>query len=508
VIETTTTQAYPGAVFRATDYFSVSARAAFSAACAAARFAAGANADVNNMTFDAAIASAAEAISTVVRAATSVRAARDAAEADAALIEAGGSRDKSIALAIELVQRPLWVGDIPLWAGEPWSELKALLDAAAEDWEVWTVWYADRLAGRPTDREIEFARTLLPDRVWELGPKAVNFEIKRRISKARNTSAALPDERSLPTLIPSAAIFVRNANGLIDLAPPGQNDQLTDTDDVRDFYLDVRAKIAHLVQLGSNMLGARLSEAVLRFQDRAPAKIADAVERRVWSSGNTLRVILSAHDAVAGDRDPHPDKLDRGVAERLRDLVETFNQLAFADPALRQRDARRPGPQEHDRSIKEIEIVVEVTAQAAENRAITSFEAGEELAEHINASKETASGLPGRLALELARDTNRNFFAGAMIATYRAIRHLPDTARGERGFVSKEYFSGIYKAAGATTFAAAVTATAGAYGIRWEIVDFVISNADVLKAYAAFAFEHSPGFRQMIEWLNVNFSSE
>jgi len=230
--------AYPGAVFRATDYFSVSARAAFSAACTAARFAAGANADVNNMTFDAAIASAAEAISTVVRAATSVRAARDAAEADAALIEAGGSRDKSIALAIELVQRPLWVGDIPLWAGEPWSELKALLDAAAEDWEVWTVWYADRLAGRPTDREIEFARTLLPDRVWELGPKAVNFEIKRRISEARNTSAALPDERSLPTLIPSAAIFVRNANGLIDLAPPGQNDQLTDTDDVRDFYLE------------------------------------------------------------------------------------------------------------------------------------------------------------------------------------------------------------------------------------------------------------------------------
>jgi hypothetical protein len=136
---------------------------------------------------------------------------------------------------------------------------------------------------------------------------------------------------------------------------------------VRDFYLDVRAKSADLAQLGPNMLGARLSKTVLTFQDRTPEEIADAVERRVWSSGNTLRSILAAHDAVAKDRDPHPDKLDPGVAESLRDVVETFNQLALADPTLRQRDAGRSGPQEHDRSINEIEIVVEV-AKASSRR--------------------------------------------------------------------------------------------------------------------------------------------
>jgi len=250
---------------------------------------------------------------------------------------------------------------------------------------------------------------LLPDSLWEQGPKAVNSEIKRLIREIRNSNNLLPDGRTLPTLTSSAAIFVRNRSGLIDIAPPGPKDLLADTDDVRDFYLDVRAKNGDLVLFGPNLLGARLSGAVLTFQDRTPEKIADAIERRVWSSGNTLRRILAAHDAVAEDRDPHPDKLDCGVAESLRDVVETFNRLAFADPTLRQRDARRPGPQEHDRSIAEIEIVVEVTKQAASDRAITTFEAGEELTDQIDAAKETTSGLPGRLEvapITVVRPTN------------------------------------------------------------------------------------------------------
>jgi len=60
----------------------------------------------------------------------------------------------------------------------------------------------------------------------------------------------------------------------------------------------------------------------------------------------------------------------------------------------------------------------------------------------------------------------------------------------------------IYRIGGAQAVAAL------AYGIRWEIVDFIISNADVLKAYAALAFEQSPGFRQMIEWLELHVISE
>lgn len=341
--------------------------------------------------------------------------------------------------------------------------------------------------------------------MWARGPRAVNAEIKRLIEEARNP---LPGEESLPTQTPRAAIFVRHSSGVIDIAPAGPADQLADTEDVREFYADVREKTAQLVSVGPNMLGARLNDAILKFQERTPKNTAQAIERRVWSSGNTLRCILAAHDAVAEDRDLHPDKLDRGVAERLRDIVDTFNQLAAADPFLRLRDSRRPGPQEHDRSVAEIEIVLEVALQAAEDRSVTTLEAGEELTGQIDAAKEAASSLSGKLAVEFARDTHRNFFAGAMIATYRALRNLPTSGRGEGGFVSKEFFSGVYKSAGGTTFAAAVTAAAGAYSIRWEVVHFIVSNADVLKAYAALAFEHSPGFRQIIEWLELHVTED
>jgi uncharacterized membrane protein len=110
--------------------------------------------------------------------------------------------------------------------------------------------------------------------------------------------------------------------------------------------------------------------------------------------------------------------------------------------------------------------------------------------------------------VELARDTHRNFFAGVVISVYRVVRNLPAFAQGKGGFVSKEYFSGIYKAAGNATAVAATSAVVGTYYLRWEIVDFVISHADQLRLYAAYAFEQSPGFKQMIDWLEAHVRDE
>jgi hypothetical protein len=160
---------YPLIVLRATDNFSVSAHTAFSTASFAALFVAGNAARgprpdaamVTSMASDAGSASAA-ARSSALFAATA-NAATNAAGADAALIEAGGSRDERVALAVELSARPLWPAETPLWAAEPWAQLKALLLSVDEDWEVWTEWYEDRLAGRPSDQELELARALLPD---------------------------------------------------------------------------------------------------------------------------------------------------------------------------------------------------------------------------------------------------------------------------------------------------------------------------------------------------------
>jgi hypothetical protein len=326
------------------------------------------------------------------------------------------------------------------------------------DWEVWIDWYEDRLYGRVPDQELEVSRVSLPDPLWEQGPKAVNAEIRRLIDEAMKRR--LPEETSLPKQTPRAAIFQLAERGVIGLAPLAPTDRLADTEEVRDFYSEVREKLSDVISLSPNMLGNRLDRTARRFHERLPQRSSEAIERLVWSSGNTLRSILAGHDGVYDDRDPHPDKLDPAVAARLRDLIDTFNQLTIADPALRQRDASRPGPQEHERSVGEINIVVEIATYAAADRTITTSEAGDELSQSIERTIESGSALPDRLAVELARDTHRNFFAATMAGTYRTVR---SAARGEGGFVSKELIGGVYGAISATALAAAISA-------RWEII--------------------------------------
>jgi len=86
--------------------------------------------------------------------------------------------------AEEVVSRarsPLWQENLPDWFVEHWRLLKARLLEADEGWEVWTDWYEDRLHGRPFDKALEEARVLIPDEIWQQGPKAVNTGIARLI---------------------------------------------------------------------------------------------------------------------------------------------------------------------------------------------------------------------------------------------------------------------------------------------------------------------------------------
>jgi hypothetical protein len=218
--------------------------------------------------------------------------------------------------------------------------------------------------------------------------------------------------------------------------------------------------------------------------------------------------LLGDHDAVADDRDPHPNKLDRGAVGRLRDVVDTFNQLAVADPSLRARDASRPGPQEHARTLEEIGLSAKPVAEAATDRNITTPQAGDQLSESAAIAQEAGSSLTDRQAVELARDTDRNFFAGTVVRAYLFVRKLPAHARGEGGFISREIFSGVYKYAGGVAVAGVAGGVFGAYHIRWEIVQFIVSNADLLRMYAGYAFEQSPGFKQMIDWLEAHVRIE
>ena len=87
---------------------------------------------------------------------------------------------------------------------------------------------------------------------------------------------------------------------------------------------------------------------------------------------------------------------------------------------------------------------------------------------------------------------------------YRLVRTAPSVARGEGGFVSREYVGGVYKAAGAATFGAVVVGAAAAVSWTPQTIDFVLSNLDQKQAYCAVAFEQAPGAAQLLRWLEAN----
>src|SRR6202023_1545215 len=52
----------------------------------------------------------------------------------------------------------IMAGARPLWIAELWKELKQVLIAAKEDWDVWTDWYEARLQGKAFYEETETAK--------------------------------------------------------------------------------------------------------------------------------------------------------------------------------------------------------------------------------------------------------------------------------------------------------------------------------------------------------------
>jgi hypothetical protein len=45
--------------------------------------------------------------------------------------------------------------------------MKAMLHAAKQDWQVWTIWYDDRLEGRVRDKTRELAYVRIEEALWD-----------------------------------------------------------------------------------------------------------------------------------------------------------------------------------------------------------------------------------------------------------------------------------------------------------------------------------------------------
>ncbi len=516
---------YPARASGLRDAAAAATDAAYAAAARATAVAAdaAARAAVRAAAFASAFADA-FAAELAARATAFAADAADAAFADAfAAAAAADARALQIDARLwprgEEIDRPLR-GDgrsLPDLFAELWSRLKAdLLSRPNENWHVWTLWYDAWLDGRPVyaqvaparREQLEFDICLIPEADWNKGPAHVNAIIARMIDEA---AAEWPvDEEALPKQTPNAATYGPNARGQMAHLPVTGEHRLSDLPDVRFFYTEARDLAAELHQLGLQFLGEPVHKRATRMCEALPEDAQAAIEWKVWATGNALRQKLSAHDAVAPLNAPHPDLLEKGAAEHLRAFINVFNQLAFADPKLRVRDERRPGPQETRDARAEIRTIAPVATQAASDEAITTPPVGADLRVAAEESRAADEGVVGRLGAEQARDTLRNFEAATLVAVYRTLRAVKRIAQGDGGFITKETFSGAYKALGAGAMGAVGLVLSGNANwlVGWETVQHIASNLQALRVYAPLAFQSSPSVRPLLDYIEATVEIE
>jgi hypothetical protein len=426
-----------------------------------------------------------------------------------------------------------------------WQDLKAALLAAKQDWQVWTIWFDDRVASYPRDEERELAYVHIEEALWHQGPANVNAEIRRRIEElepppplagtaaqplseilaAWQSADAAPQTprpfsppsidtphpgrqyddnflfipvpldaggtppapiEAIPEQEPLATRFGVNSKGLIDLvldppAPETAADPLQ-----REFYEEIRLKAQSLVAIGPNQLGD-LSGPANRFCDGLKDRIEDISITSLWSRGNTLRIRLKAHDLSMGNEEPDPGRLHPLVAETLRDVVHTWNIFIVGDPKGRELDGIRHGPQDVEAAKRVVATAAPVVEALQHSENVATPTAIEAVVEQAETAKSAPAGIDGDQAIDLSRKTTGNFVAEL----------LRSVIQGESAFAWKEYRAGIYRAGG--------TATAGgicyaAYNNWPAIVSFIAKNADTLKEFMTTAWQN-PTLVEIIDWV-------
>jgi hypothetical protein len=164
---------------------------------------------------------------------------------------------------------------------------------------------------------------------------------RRRFVAATSSQVVDP----IPPQAKTASQFALDASGRIDLV--SDSPDLADSRQ-RDLYAEVRRTAIELSAAGHNQLGDLGGPANV-FLEALPDNVEAASIVRVWSRGNTLRLRLSAHDAVDASAEPaEPARLTPLVAAKLSDVVQNFNAFINRDPSGRELDQLRIGPQERN----------------------------------------------------------------------------------------------------------------------------------------------------------------
>jgi len=299
--------------------------------------------------------------------------------ADATLVEEGRT-------ALGIARWPLWPKrqGHPDWLRSLWHDMKATLHAVGQDWEVWTIWYDDRLEGRPNDEARDFAFVRVEEALWEQGPAVVNAEIKRFTGEhqeelERLNAAIVATRHSLDLLIESYNIGPGEQREVLETFRLFAHDRgwlrqlreavatgLTAEAAVKRMQNDARAKLQSQTEPYQRELLHDLDDLANRLLHRltgqdivsahndlplAPIENVLSVVSFGWTSSGTITVVAGAQNwpvfPFQGGEQDHANRLEAcrvlatDIARSLRsgrwnarsDYSETLDQYAVYLPA-------------------------------------------------------------------------------------------------------------------------------------------------------------------------------
>ncbi len=393
----------------------------------------------------AAVARAVEAATFARVAAGGFRAGGDAAmrdfwrvvTSDAEFLQKGGT-------VRQLMASPVWPnGGQNGWMSEAKRNFQSSLleiDKNSEPnkpshWTIWLDWYNARMEGRPAfDLPIEIAeevetRIALGDNredFWEREPYEINAEIAgwvKDVTPPPLENIDLIESIDIPAQNPNAPLFATNELGQIDRAPIPPEHRLLQSADQSKEYDASRKDVLALKDFGVNRLG-KVASQLDELLAAMPTDMAEATIFDLWRGINRLRRTFNAHIAVGENAEGDDARLDTAVGEELGNLLDGLNNLAFGDPALRDRDQRRIPPQDRATQLEEQKLGNPIIDAILESQEIVTEAARNTLQQEDKNAKDAGESEHGAQAIEQANKTRRNVVIAFLKASLRKVKKL------------------------------------------------------------------------------------
>jgi hypothetical protein len=147
-------------------------------------------------------------------------------------------------------------------------------------------------------------------------------------------------------------------------------------------YQRIRSQLKQLKETIPSQERTQIDAAVDDFLDQPENWREVEFKKVLWLCGNSIRTLLTQHDAVKDDPEPHYSKLPPAVAEALRRPVQGWNVFLQTDPDLAQLDAQRLGPREQVEILKHLAAAEKFIDLAVANKNITTDRAAKALTQY------------------------------------------------------------------------------------------------------------------------------